>query len=83
MDCTHFRQNVPNSGQLGPEFTSSRIDMCELLMASEARREEFRAGLLAKGFKLAHALACPVAAGGRWKVCPYYGKPEKRGHRRR
>lgn len=83
MECVHFRPRLPNSGQLGIEITSTRIDACELLLPAEARREEYHAALLAKGFKLAHALACPVAAGGRWKACPYYVKPEKRGHRRR
>jgi hypothetical protein len=83
MTCLHFQPNVPNSGQLGPGVSSPRIDVCALLMPSELKRETYREGLLARGFKLAHAFACPVASGGRWKACPFFAKPEKRGRRRR
>lgn len=83
MTCVHFRPNVPATGKLGLAVSSSRIDVCELLLATDPKNEEYRAGLLEKGLKLAHAFACPVASGGRWKVCPYYDKPERRRHRGR
>lgn len=82
MSCVHFQSNVPVSGQLALAVSTARTDVCALLMPTESRREEFRAGLCAKGLKLAHPFACPVAPSGRWKLCPYFDKPARRGHRR-
>ena len=83
MDCDHFRPNMPLSGQLRVGLTRDRADACVLLLPTDPRHEEYRAALEAKGFKLVPAFTCPFAAGARWKFCPYYGKPAKRGHRRR
>ena len=48
MTCVHFRPNVPATGKLGLAVSSSRIDVCELLLATDPKNEEYRAGLLEK-----------------------------------
>ena len=82
MDCENYRPNKPLSDQLRVGLSFNRADACVLLLPTDPRHEEYRAALLAKGFKLVPAFACPVGSGGRWKVCPYYSKPARRGHRR-
>lgn len=83
MTCIHFQSNVPATGELALAVSSPRVDACGLLLPHEPRRGDFRAGLLATGLKQAHPFACPVAAGGRWKLCPFFEKPGRRVHRRR
>lgn len=83
MTCVHFLPNVPVQGQPGLGSSSGRADMCELLRTTEVKHEEYREVLRAKGFTPVPDFACPFSSGGRWKVCPHYGKPGKRGHRRR
>ncbi len=82
MDCENFRPHMPLSDQLRAGLSINRADACVLLLPSEPRHEEYRAALQAKGLKLVPEFACPVGAGGRWKVCPYHRMPERRGHRR-
>jgi hypothetical protein len=83
MDCDHFRPNMPLSDQLRVGLALNRADACALLLPSDPRHEEYRAALQAEGFKLVPAFTCPFGSGARWKFCPYYAKPAKRGNRRR
>jgi hypothetical protein len=83
MTCVHFQSNVPATGELALAVSSPRLDACGLLLPHEARREHYSAGLQAAGLKQAHRFACPVAAGGRWKLCPFFEKPGRRVRRRR
>ena len=82
MVCENFRPHMPLSDDLKAGLSINRADACVLLLPTDPRHEEYREALQAKGFKLVPAFACPVGAGGRWKVCPYHSMPARRRHRR-
>ncbi len=82
MVCENFRPHMPLSDQLKAGLSINRADACVLLLPTDPRHEEYREALQVKGFKLVPAFACPVGAGGRWKVCPYHSMPARRRHRR-
>ncbi len=83
MDCNHFLPAMPLSDSLRAGLSISRADACALLLPSNPKHEEHRATLQAEGLKPVPVFACPFAAGGRWKACPYFSKPARRTHRRR